>query len=174
MISPASTTPSIPSSRAASNTSPSSASRPQLQSQLGTLSVGSTMGFEDTGKARMQAKHTIRNLMRGRFSDSHPRQPHATPQSTSPCSSARPGATRSSAAPTLRPTVRIFLRVHCEQEPTSRSSITLTDQRDPLGLLRIRFDWQISERELETIRQYVLVAQRSLARRSYASFPTKT
>nr|WP_257031064.1 GMC family oxidoreductase [Edaphobacter lichenicola] len=61
------------------------------------------------------------------------------------------------------PEVRIFLRVHCEQEPTSRSSITLTDQRDPLGLLRIRFDWQISERELETIRQYVLVAQRALA-----------
>jgi choline dehydrogenase-like flavoprotein len=61
------------------------------------------------------------------------------------------------------PEVRIFLRIHCEQEPTSRSSITLTDQRDPLGLLRVRFDWQISERELETIRQYVLVAQRSLA-----------
>jgi choline dehydrogenase-like flavoprotein len=61
------------------------------------------------------------------------------------------------------PEVRIFLRIHCEQEPTSRSSITLTDQRDPLGLLRVRFNWQISERELETIRQYVLIAQRSLA-----------
>ncbi len=61
------------------------------------------------------------------------------------------------------PEVRIFLRIHCEQEPTSRSSITLTDQRDPLGLFRTRFDWQISERELETIRQYVLIAQRSLA-----------
>jgi choline dehydrogenase-like flavoprotein len=61
------------------------------------------------------------------------------------------------------PTVRIFLRIHCEQEPTSQSSITLTDQRDPLGLLRVRFDWQISERELETIRQYVRIAQRSLA-----------
>ena len=59
--------------------------------------------------------------------------------------------------------MRIFLRIHCEQEPTSGSSITLTDQRDPLGLLRVRFDWQISERELETIRQYVLIAQRSLS-----------
>ncbi len=61
------------------------------------------------------------------------------------------------------PEVRIFLRIHCEQEPTSRSSITLTDQRDPLGLLRIRFNWQISERELATIRQYVQIAQHSLA-----------
>jgi choline dehydrogenase-like flavoprotein len=61
------------------------------------------------------------------------------------------------------PDVRIFLRIHCEQEPTSRSNITLTDQRDPLGLLRVRFDWQISERELETIRQYVLIAQRCLS-----------
>ncbi|MDQ2833509.1 MAG: GMC family oxidoreductase [Acidobacteriota bacterium] len=61
------------------------------------------------------------------------------------------------------PQVRILLRVHCEQEPTSRSSITLTDTRDALGILRARFDWQISSRELATIRQYVLIAQRSLA-----------
>jgi choline dehydrogenase-like flavoprotein len=29
--------------------------------------------------------------------------------------------------------------------------------------LRIRFDWQISKRELDTIREYVLIAQRVLA-----------
>lgn len=135
---------------------------PHLQSQLGTLSVGSTMGFEDTGKARMQAKHTIRNLMRGRFSDvTRDNLTHTAKHVPMLFSQAwRYYIQRRAYAP---PEVRIFLRIHCEQEPKSRSSITLTDQRDPLGLLRVRFDWQISERELETIRQYVIIAQRSLA-----------
>jgi choline dehydrogenase-like flavoprotein len=134
---------------------------PRLQAQLGTLSIGSTMSFEDTGKVRMQAKHTIRNIMRGRFSDvSGGNLTHTAKHVPMLFRQAwRYYVQRRAYAP---PTVRILLRIHCEQEPTSRSSITLTDQRDPLGLLRIRFDWQISERELETIRQYVLVAQRSL------------
>ena len=134
---------------------------PRLQAQLGTLSIGSTMSFEDTGKVRMQAKHTIRNIMRGRFSDvSGSNLTHTAKHVPMLFRQAwRYYVQRRAYAP---PTVRILLRIHCEQEPTSRSSITLTDQRDPLGLLRIRFDWQISERELETIRQYVLVAQRSL------------
>ena len=135
---------------------------PELQSQLGTLSVGSTMGFEDTGKARMQAKHTIRNLMRGRFSEiTGGNLTHTAKHVPMLFGQAwRYFIRRRAYAP---PTVRIFLRVHCEQEPTSRSSISLTDRRDPLGLLRTRFDWQISERELETIRKYVRVAQRSLS-----------
>jgi choline dehydrogenase-like flavoprotein len=135
---------------------------PQLQAQLGTLSIGSTMSFEDTGKVRMQAKHTIRNLMRGRFSEvSGGNLSHTAKHVPMLFHQAwRYYIQRRAYAP---PTVRILLRIHCEQEPTSRSSIALTDQRDPLGLRRIRFDWQISERELETIRQYVLLAQRSLA-----------
>jgi choline dehydrogenase-like flavoprotein len=135
---------------------------PQLQAKLGTLNIGSTMSFEDTGKARFQAKLTIRNLMRGRFSEvTRDNVFHTAKHVPMLFGQAwRYYVQRRAYAP---PTVRIFLRIHCEQEPTSRSSITLTDQRDPLGLLRIRFDWQISERELETIRQYVLIAQRSLA-----------
>ena len=135
---------------------------PRLQAQLGTLSIGSTMSFEDTGKVRMQAKHTIRNIMRGRFSDVTPANLSHTAKHVPMLFSQawRYYVQRRAYAP---PSVRILLRIHCEQEPTSRSSITLTGQRDPLGLLRIRFDWQISERELETIRKYVLVAQRSLA-----------
>ena len=135
---------------------------PRLQTHLGTLSIGSTMSFEDTGKVRMQAKHTIRNIMRGRFSDvTGGNLTHTAKHVPMLFRQAwRYYVQHRAYAP---PTVRILLRIHCEQEPTSRSSITLTDQRDPLGLLRIRFDWQISERELETIRQYVQVAQRSLA-----------
>jgi choline dehydrogenase-like flavoprotein len=135
---------------------------PHLQAQHGTLSIGSTMSFEDTGKARMQAKHTIRNLMRGRFSDvTRSNLTHTAKHVPMLFHQVwRYKVQRRAYAP---PEVRIFLRIHCEQEPTSRSSITLTDQRDPLGLLRVRFDWQISERELDTIRQYVRIAQRSLA-----------
>jgi len=135
---------------------------PQAQAALGTLNIGSTMSFEDTGKARGQAKSTIRNLMRARFSEvTLDNLRHTANHLPMLAHQAwRYKVKRRAYSP---PEVRIFLRVHCEQEPTSRSSITLTDQRDPLGLLRIRFDWQISERELATIRQYVLVAQRALA-----------
>jgi choline dehydrogenase-like flavoprotein len=135
---------------------------PHLQAELGILNIGSTMAFEDTGKARMQAKHTIRNLMRGRFREvTRDNLSHTAKHAPMLFRQAwRYYIQRRAYAP---PTVRIFLRIHCEQEPTSRSNITLTNQRDPLGLLRIRFDWQISERELETIRQYVLIAQRSIA-----------
>jgi choline dehydrogenase-like flavoprotein len=133
-----------------------------LQAQHGTLSIGSTMSFEDTGKARMQAKHTIRNLMRGRFAEVTRGNVTHTARHVPMLFHQvwRYKIQRRAYAP---PEVRIFLRIHCEQEPTSRSSITLTDQRDPLGLLRVRFDWQISARELDTIRQYVCTAQRSLA-----------
>jgi choline dehydrogenase-like flavoprotein len=135
---------------------------PQVQAQHGTLSIGSTMSFEDTGKVRMQAKHTIRNLLRGRFSDVTGDNLRHTAKHIPMLAKQvwRYKVQRRAYAPSE---VRIFLRIHCEQEPTSRSSIMLTDQRDPLGMLRIRFNWQISERELETIRQYVRIAQRSLA-----------
>jgi choline dehydrogenase-like flavoprotein len=135
---------------------------PHLQARHDTLSIGSTMSFEDTGKVRMQAKHTIRDLMRGRFRDvTRDNLTHTAKHVPMLFHQVwRYKVQRRAYAP---PEVRIFLRIHCEQEPTSRSSITLTDQRDPLGLFRVRFDWQISERELETIRQFVLIAQRSLA-----------
>jgi choline dehydrogenase-like flavoprotein len=135
---------------------------PHLQAERGTLNIGSTMSFEDTGKVRFQAKHTIRNLMRGRFGEVTRDNVFHTAKHVPMLfrQAWRYKIQRRAFAPSE---VRILLRIHCEQEPTSRSSITLTDQRDPLGLFRIRFDWQISERELETIRQFVIVAQRSLA-----------
>ena len=136
--------------------------RPHLQSRLGTLSIGSTMAFEDAGQARMEVKHTVRNLMHARFREVSCRNlAHTARQLPMLTRQARRYiAKRRVYSP---PTARIFLRIHCEQEPTSRSSITLNGHRDALGLQRIRFDWQISEKELETIRKYVLVAQYSLA-----------
>jgi len=135
---------------------------PEVQAQHNTLSAGSTMFFEDTGKVRTQAKTTARNLLRGRLRDISTENLRHTARHIPMLFRQvwRYKVQRRTYAPSE---VRIFLRVHCQQEPTSRSSITLTDQRDPLGLLRTRFDWQISERELDTIRQYVLIAQKSLA-----------
>ncbi len=135
---------------------------PQLQAEHNILNIGSTMSFEDTGKLRYQAKLTIRNLMRGRIREvTRENLRHTATHIPMLFRQAwRYKVQRRAFAP---PQVRILLRVHCEQEPTSRSSITLTDTRDALGILRARFDWQISSRELATIRQYVLIAQRSLA-----------
>lgn len=60
-------------------------------------------------------------------------------------------------------TAKIQLRVHCEQRPDSASSISLSGEKDSLGLWRTRLDWRVSELELKTIRQYALTATQSLA-----------
>lgn len=57
----------------------------------------------------------------------------------------------------------VKLRVHCEQEPLGASSITLSGERDALGLLRTRLDWRISEAELRTMLELARVAKRELA-----------
>jgi choline dehydrogenase-like flavoprotein len=120
------------------------------------------MSFEDTGKVRYQAKLTIRNLMRGRFNEVT-REDLRRTATHIPMLARQAWRYKIQGRAFAPPQVRIFLRVHCEQEPSSGSSITLTGDRDPLGLLRARFDWQISKRELDTICRYVLIAQSSLA-----------
>lgn len=135
---------------------------PSLQAEHNTLNIGSTMSFEDTGKTRSQAKNTVRSFIRGRFGEiTRENLRHTARHMPMLFQQAwRYKIQHRAFAPSQ---VRIFLRVHCEQEPASRSSICLTDTRDALGLLRARLDWQISERELDTIRHYVLIAQHSLA-----------
>ena len=49
----------------------------------------------------------------------------------------------------------IFLRVHCEQSPSTQSRITLTSDRDVLGMFRSRLDWRVGELEVATIRHFV-------------------
>jgi choline dehydrogenase-like flavoprotein len=60
-------------------------------------------------------------------------------------------------------TAEIRLRVHCEQRPDSESSITLSPERDSIGLLRARLDWRISTLELDTIRIFAETAAHSVA-----------
>ncbi len=63
---------------------------------------------------------------------------------------------------------RTMLTVHCEQSPRSASSITLSPDRDALGLLRACVDWQISDHELLTMRTYVKRATEVFAARRFA------
>ena len=64
--------------------------------------------------------------------------------------------------------LRTMLTVHSEQSPRSASSISLSHERDALGLLRVRLDWQISQLELHTLRSYVRRATEVFAARRFA------
>ena len=58
--------------------------------------------------------------------------------------------------------VTYWLRVHCEQEPLSASRITLSPERDAMGMFRTRIDWQVSPLEWKTIQRFTQMAQRAL------------
>ena len=58
--------------------------------------------------------------------------------------------------------VTYWLRVHCEQEPLSASRITLSPERDAMGMFRSRIDWQVSPLEWKTIQRFTQLAQRAL------------
>jgi choline dehydrogenase-like flavoprotein len=55
-----------------------------------------------------------------------------------------------------------WLRVHCEQEPLSASSITLSAERNALGMFCSRLDWRISPLEWRTIQRFAADAQHAL------------
>ncbi len=58
--------------------------------------------------------------------------------------------------------VTYWLRVHCEQEPLSASRITLSPERDAVGMFRSRIDWQVSPLEWKTIQRFTQMAQHAL------------
>ena len=58
---------------------------------------------------------------------------------------------------------KVMLRVHCEQEPLTASSIALSDERDGLGMLRTRLDWRISDSEQRTVLEFARLASHELA-----------
>lgn len=59
---------------------------------------------------------------------------------------------------------RFSLDFHSEQAPNRDSRITLTEQRDALGLPRIRIDWRYSDWDIETVRKSLGVIREELAR----------
>jgi choline dehydrogenase-like flavoprotein len=66
------------------------------------------------------------------------------------------------------PGTRARLRVFCEQEPLGESRITLSSQKDAVGLFRSRLDWRVSELELKSIRRFVEVVQQAFTERGLA------
>jgi len=67
------------------------------------------------------------------------------------------------------PWKKIMLSVHTEQSPLSSSTITLSGERDELGMLRTQLDWRISDAEIHTIRTYVKICESVFRRHAFAS-----
>ena len=135
----------------------------ETQRDAGVLSCAGTMVFESNADETATAlKGTAKQMMRGRFRE---------------VSAAEVARAVTNAPLLLRQTLRfalrhraynpaasrVQLRVHCEQQPDSRSSIALCEERDSIGLLRARLDWQISELELKTVQAYARTAVKALA-----------
>ncbi len=128
-----------------------------------TLSAGGTLfSVSNADEALTEVKTAAKHLLRGRFGDVTGRQiagllrhgPLVARQAF------RYAVQHRGFHPAH---AEIRLRVHCEQEPLSASTISLSDERDSLGLLRTRLDWRISPCELRTIRTFVQTAADSLA-----------
>jgi choline dehydrogenase-like flavoprotein len=136
---------------------------PDQQAEQGTLTVAGTFNFiSDSAESLNKVKSAAKYLLRGRLSELHTNDlglivlnlPMMLRQ-----------AWRYSVEHRIYnpPDGQILFRVHCEQEPLSKSTITLANGRDSLGMLRTRLDWQISEREIDTIRKFVPIVQQSLS-----------
>ncbi|HZY62677.1 MAG TPA: GMC family oxidoreductase [Edaphobacter sp.] len=133
------------------------------QASRGTLNVAATMSFvSDVDETMMRLKSVAKHLLRGRIGELGVTDAVFTGRHL-PLIARQAYRYKLQKRAYNPPESQIFLRVHCEQEPTSRSSITLSEKRDALGLLRTNLDWRISGKELDTIKQYVQVATRSLA-----------
>ena len=136
---------------------------PRLQEQHATLNVAATMYFVSDADVELdRLKSTAKKLLRGRIRE-------VSASDIAHAGYNLPLLLRQVYRYTVKhraynpPSAAILLRVHCEQQPDSLSSISLSDQRDSLGLFRTRLNWFISDRELATIREYVLQAQVALA-----------
>ena len=136
---------------------------PERQEQAGTLNVAATVAFlGESDQVLDRLKLTAKRLLSGRWRESSPSDlgyalRHAPLLARQIY---RFGVQHRAYNP---PDARIELLVHCEQEPLSKSRISLADTCDSLGMRRTRLDWQVSQLELRTIRTFVEVAMRSLA-----------
>lgn len=136
---------------------------PNEQRRAHVLNCAATMSFSsDIDEALANTKTTAKHLLRGRFSELNAADIlrsalHAPLLARQTARYARHHRVYNPASAEIR------LRVHCEQRPDSDSSITLSAERDSLGLLRARLDWRISDLELDTIRLFSETAANSLA-----------
>jgi choline dehydrogenase-like flavoprotein len=136
---------------------------PDEQRRARVLNCAATMSFSsDLDEALASTKATAKHLLRGRFGELNAAEIlHSARHAPLLLRQAvRYAVSHRVYNP---PAAEIRLRVHCEQRPDSESSITLSSERDSLGLLRARLDWRISDLELQTIRHFAQTAAGSLA-----------
>lgn len=50
---------------------------------------------------------------------------------------------------------KCYLDIECEQAPSRDSRVTLSDEKDEMGLPKTRLDWRISDLEKKSVQQYV-------------------
>jgi choline dehydrogenase-like flavoprotein len=137
--------------------------RADEQRRARVLNCAATMSFSSTVDDALTATKTAaKHLMRGRFSELQPADILRSGRHV-------PLLARQTARYALHhraynpASAEIRLRLHCEQRPDSDSSITLSAERDSIGLLRARLDWCISDLEFKTIRTFAEAAAHSLA-----------
>jgi choline dehydrogenase-like flavoprotein len=137
--------------------------KPRLQRASGTLNVAASISFaSEFDQVLGRLKQTARHILRGRWQETGAKDVlHGLRYS--------PLLVRQLLRYKVHqrvynpPDAAIGLLVHCEQEPESKSRITLSDARDALGMFRTRLDWQISDREVYSIRTFVQHAMKSLS-----------
>jgi choline dehydrogenase-like flavoprotein len=136
---------------------------PVEQERDGLLNSAATVTFEtDVDEVLGSSKAMAKAMLRGRFGDVKAAEVAGLLRHT-------PLLAKQTLRYALRHRVynpssaMVRLRVHCEQPPDSASTITLAEERDSLGLLRTRLDWRISKLEVQTIRRFAEIAQKSLA-----------
>ena len=135
---------------------------PESQLRLQTMNVGASMSFRDEEYWELvRLRKTAKRLMKGDLRN-------VTGTDLAHAAHHIPFMTRQAVRYSVQhraynaPETQVHLRVHCEQEPESLSSITLSDKTDELGMLRARLDWKVSPKEVESIQKVVEVVQRSL------------
>jgi choline dehydrogenase-like flavoprotein len=135
----------------------------QAQRECGTLNAGATMYFVSEMDEQLdRLKATAKKVLGGRIGEVSAKDIAILAQNLPLL--VRQGWRYKAVHRAYNPkAAKIQLRVHCEQEPQSASSISLCDERDSLGLLRTRLDWHISDAEQKTIREFAQIAKRELA-----------
>lgn len=137
--------------------------KPEIQKAAGTLNVAASISFvSEFDQALGRLKETARHVLRGRWRETGLEDMfHALRYS--PLLARQVLRYRMHQRVYNPPDAAIGLLVHCEQEPESKSRITLSDMRDALGMFRTRLDWQVSDREVYSMRTFVEHAMKSLA-----------
>lgn len=137
--------------------------RDQVQRDAQTLNAGATMYFLSSLDEQLAAlKTTAKNVLRGQLGNISS-QDLRNVLANLPLLARQTWRYKLNHRVWNPPSATVKLRVHCEQEPLSASSISLSSERDALGLLRTRLGWRISALELRTIREIALLAQREMS-----------